>query len=110
MKKVYEIDCFTTNGWGNEEAENLLFKLQEKMYDYYEDKKEALDYFFGRFDFLKNNWLKEWIDEVKQEHPNITIGVELYECEVEDDFNCDEDSALDYGHPIETLYFLEGSC
>ena len=106
MKKIYDIACFTSD-WKNDEAEELTMWLETKMYDYFEDKEEALDWFNGRFDFLKNNWLKKWVDWFAKNYPNITIGAELYETEVEDDFDINEDD-FDRGWAIKTLYFCEG--
>ena len=107
MKKVYEIACFTSD-WKNDEATALMFKLQEKMYDFFTDKKEAIEWFNGRFNFLKNNWYKKWLADFRKENPKITIGVELYECIVPNNFDPNTDSALDYGKPIKNLYFCEG--
>ena len=109
MKKIYEIHCYT-NDWENEEAEELTFKLEEKMYDYFFNKKEALDYFVGRFNFLKDNWLKKWIEEVARDNPNITIGAELYEAKVPNNYDTAIENCFDYNNKvIKTLYFCEGA-
>lgn len=110
MKKVYDIACFT-NDWENDEATDLMFYLQEKMSDIFTNKKEALDWFNGRFNFLKNDWCKKWLNEFHKKHPNITIGVELYLCKVPNDFDMCIDNAMDYDDSVvKTLYFLEGNC
>lgn len=108
MKKVYEIHCFC-NDYDNEEATDLCFKLEEKMFDVFFKKEKALDYFLGRFDFLKNDWYKEWIEEVVKNNPNITIGAELYEAQVPNRYDYGCESCFDYENEvIETLYFCKG--